>query len=78
MIDTLKLSKRLTAANMPTALAEALSEGLREGLSESYVAKADIETLRWMVGGVYAILVILGATSLWLLLRVAAKVGALG
>jgi len=37
-----------------------------------------LNLLTWMVGGVYAVIVILGAPALWLLLRVAAKVGALG
>jgi hypothetical protein len=41
---------------------------------------AGIETrlvlLTWMVGGVYAVLVVLGAPSLWLLMRIAAKLGA--
>ena len=37
-----------------------------------------LELLTWMVGGVYAVLVVLGAPTLWLLLRVAGKVGALG
>jgi hypothetical protein len=35
---------------------------------------ADLRLLKWMVGGLY----VLGAPALWLLLRVAAKVGALG
>jgi hypothetical protein len=34
--------------------------------------------LIWMVGGLYAVLIVMGAPALWLLLRVAAKVGALG
>ena len=34
--------------------------------------------LTWMTGGLYAVLVVLGAPALWLLLRVASKVGALG
>ena len=39
MIDTLKLTKRLTAAHMPAEQAEALSEGLNESLKESYVTR---------------------------------------
>ena len=39
---------------------------------------SDLKLLKWMLGGVYAVLIILGAPALWLLLRVAAKVGALG
>jgi hypothetical protein len=34
----------------------------------------DLYLLKWMVGGLY----VLGAPAMWLLLRVAAKVGALG
>ena len=43
---------------------------------------AGVETrltlLTWMVGGLYAVLVVFGVPALWLLLRVASKVGALG
>lgn len=34
----------------------------------------DLTLLKWMVGGVY----VLGAPAIWLMLKVAAKVGALG
>lgn len=37
----------------------------------------DIAIVKWMVGGVYALLLAIGAPSIWLLLRVAAKTGAL-
>jgi hypothetical protein len=66
------------------ALRDALIEA---GASPDKAAKAseeiagydtDLKLLKWMVGGVYAVLVILGAPALWLLLRVAAKIGALG
>lgn len=40
--------------------------------------KGDLRLLKWMVGGFYAVLIIFGAPSVWLLLRVAAKVGGLG
>jgi hypothetical protein len=40
--------------------------------------RSDLQLLKWMVAGIYAILALLGAPALWLLLRVAAKVGALG
>jgi hypothetical protein len=33
--------------------------------------------LTWMIGGLYAVLIVLGVPALWLLLRVASKVGAL-
>ena len=32
--------------------------------------------LTWMVAGVYAVLIVLGAPAPWLLMRIAAKVGA--
>lgn len=66
------------------ALREAL---LDAGAKPDMAAKAseevagydsDLKLLKWMVGGVYAVLIVLGAPALWLLLRVAAKVGALG
>jgi hypothetical protein len=37
-----------------------------------------MQLLKWMVGGIYAVLIVMGAPALWFLLRVAAKVGALG
>lgn len=41
-IDTLKLAKRLEAANMPKAQAEALAEGIGETLQEATVTKQDL------------------------------------
>jgi hypothetical protein len=38
---------------------------------------SDLKLLKWMVGGLYAVLVGLGLPALWLLLRLAAKMGAL-
>jgi hypothetical protein len=61
MIDTLKLSKRLQAAQMSETQAEALAEGLNDSLKESYVTReyldsrlAQLETrlIVWMVGTV--------------------------
>lgn len=39
--------------------------------------EADLFVVKWMIAGVYALLTIAGAPSLWLLLRIAAKTGAL-
>jgi hypothetical protein len=39
MIDTLKLARRLEAAQLPKEQAEALAEGLNESLKESYVSR---------------------------------------
>jgi hypothetical protein len=33
-----------------------------------------ITVLKWMIGGIYVLLIIIGAPSIWLLLRIAAKV----
>lgn len=46
MLDTLKLSKRLTAAHMPAEQAEALSEGLAESLKEAYVTREFLDARR--------------------------------
>ena len=46
MIDTLKLAKRLEAANMPAEQAEALSEGLAESLREAYVTREFLDARR--------------------------------
>jgi len=37
MIDTLKLSKRLQEAEVPTKQAEAIAEGLADGVKDSFV-----------------------------------------
>jgi hypothetical protein len=61
MIDTLKLSKRLQAAQMSETQAEALAEGLNDSLKESYITReylesrlAQVETrlIVWIVGTV--------------------------
>lgn len=61
MIDTLKLSKRLQAAQMSAPVADALAEGLNESLKESYVSReyldsrlAQVETrlIVWIVSTV--------------------------
>jgi hypothetical protein len=46
MIDTLKLSKRLTAAHMPAEQGEALADGLAESLRESYVTREFLDARR--------------------------------
>ena len=40
--------------------------------------RSSVQMLKWQVGAVSAVIVILGAPALLLLVRVAAKVGALG
>jgi hypothetical protein len=47
---------------------------------ETKLVKLDgrVNLLTWMVGGLYGVLIVMGAPAIWLLLRVAAKVCALG
>lgn len=59
------------AAGAPDAEAQAASEEIAEQIS-------DLRLLKWMVGGIYVLLTVIGGPSVWLLIRVAAKVGALG
>ncbi len=47
---------------------------LAEDESRFTKIESDLAILKWMIAGLYA----LGAPSLWLLLRVASKVGGLG
>lgn len=50
MIDTLKLSKRLQAANMPEAQANAFAEGLSESLREDYVTREYLDSRLSVLG----------------------------
>jgi len=47
---------------------------------ETKLVKLDgrVNLLVWMVGGVYAVLGLVGLPAFWLLLRIASKVGVLG
>jgi len=42
------------------------------------ISESRLSRLEWLVGGLYALVTFFGAPSVWLLLKVAAKVGALG
>ena len=59
------------AVGIPDAEAQAAAEEIAGEIS-------DMRLLKWMVGGIYVLLTVIGVPSIWLLLRVAAKVGALG
>lgn len=65
---------------MTAAAEEVASYENRLASIETKLVKLDgrVDLLTWMVGGIYAVLVLIGAPALWLLLRVADKVGALG
>ena len=39
--------------------------------------RSDIRVLKWQVGGLYALFALVSGPTLWLVLRIAAKVGAL-
>ena len=65
------LREALISAGAPAEKAAAASEELA-----GY--DSDLKLLKWMVGGVYAVLVVFGVPALWLLLRIASKVGVLG
>ena len=54
MIDTLKLSKRLTAAIMPPEQAVALADGLAEAITGSTATKGDVAELRGDIKAVEA------------------------
>lgn len=49
----------------------------RRAEDRAYV-DAEFRLLKWMIGGVYAILIVFGVPALILLMRLAAKAGALG
>lgn len=38
--------------------------------------EADLYLIKWMIGGLYGVLTLVGMPSLWLLLRMATKLGA--
>jgi hypothetical protein len=67
MIDTLKLSRRLQAAQMPQDQAEALADGLNEGLKESYVTREYLRTqlLRFEVRVLSYFVVVILANHFW-------------
>jgi hypothetical protein len=61
------------AAGVSDAEAEAAAEEIASFETRLSNIESRLLLLTWMVGGIYLI----GAPSLWLLLRIAAKVGAL-
>jgi hypothetical protein len=67
MIDTLKLSRRLQAAQMPQDQAEALADELNEGLKESYVTREYLRTqlLRFEVRVLGYFVVVILANHFW-------------
>lgn len=76
----LMLSKTYDAlleAGASKQAAEAAAEELAGYEQRFAKIESDLYVLKWMVGGLYGVITILGAPSLWLLLRVAAKMGTL-
>ena len=87
--NELQLAKAFRDAGFPQDKAEAVSETIFAAIRDNVATKSDlrvlgaelrqeIAVLKWMIGGAYALLVVLGVPAIGLLLRVAAKVGALG
>jgi len=81
MIDTLRLARRLQAAQMPKDQAEALAEGLDESLRDSYVTREYLDLrlsqltsdLTWrMVGTMFAVVGVLN-TALFVALSLLRK-----
>ena len=73
------------AAKVSDAEAQAAAEEIAEYETRLLSIDSKVTTLggrvtllTWMVGGIYVLLTVIGVPSIWLLLRVAAKVGALG
>jgi hypothetical protein len=64
----------LRSSGADEAKARAAAEAISNALDPIRIIQSDLRLLKWMIGGIY----LLGVPSLWLLLRVAAKVGALG
>ena len=71
------LRDALLSAGAPTEKADQVAAEAASYESRFASIKTRLAVLAWMVGGLYALLLAIGAPSLWLLLRVAAKVGAL-
>ena len=73
-----KTYEAFLAAGAPEEKARGAAEEIAAYESRFAKIDTDIDTdlaiLKWMIAGLYA----LGALSIWLLLRVASKVGALG
>lgn len=61
------------AAGVSDSEAQAAAVEIAEFASRLGNIERQLSLLTWMVGGIYVI----GAPSLWLLLRIAAKIGAL-
>jgi hypothetical protein len=72
------LREALLDAGASPDKANKAAEELASYDAEIASVRSDLRLLTWMVGGVYAVLVLFGVPALWLLLRVASKVGALG
>jgi hypothetical protein len=69
-----KTYEAFLAAGAPEEKARGAAEEIAAYESRFAKIETDLAILKWMIAGLYA----LGAPSIWLLLRVASKVGALG
>jgi len=69
-----KTYEAFLAAGAPEEKARGAAEEIAAYESRFAKIETDLAIVKWMIAGLYA----LGAPSVWLLLRVASKVGALG
>jgi hypothetical protein len=72
-----KTYEALLAAGAPEDKARAAAEEIAVYETRFGKIDSDLAILKWMVAGLYGMLTLAGAPSVWLLLRVAVKVGAL-
>lgn len=79
---------------MTTMIAEVYDALMEAGASEEKARKAasamtgyddrfariesSLRLMQWQIGAVWAVMVVVGTPAIWLLLRIAAKTGALG
>jgi hypothetical protein len=71
------LRDALISAGAPPDKADKASEELAGYDNRLAKIETRIAVLAWMIGGIYVVLTLLGGPAIWLLLRVASKLGAL-
>jgi glutathione S-transferase len=72
-----RLYAALREANVPEDKATAAAEEIAAYDNRLAAIESRLAVLTWMVGSTIALVVAVGTPALWLLLRVASKVGAL-
>ncbi len=65
------------AAGVSEAEAQAAAEEIASFETRLGKIEADLAVVKWMIGGLFAVVAGVGLPGIWLALRIAAKVGAL-